>query len=618
MLVISAASESQAPAREVASSKPRLVFLLLCVLGMLHAVARGGEPPISYLIDLREPATHLVRVTMTIPQTPASAEVQFPAWNNLYQIRDFVRNVQELRAECDGNAQELRREDLETWRTGASPCAQLTLRYKVYAHEESAFSSILTESHAFLNFALLCFYLPQQRDREIRVKFLLPADWHVASLLDSGATSSDFVAPDFDTLADSPAEAGKFQEYSYTQKGATYRVIVQAEEATVPLDRLLGSLSKITATATALMQDVPFSQYTFIFHFVSEGSMGGMEHRHGTAINYSVHGVEHNWASLEEVAAHEFFHLWNVKRLRPQRLEPIDYVHGNDTRDLWFAEGLTSTYGVLTVLRAGLLNREDFYWRLAQEIQQLQDRPARLFQSAEDSGREAWLEKYPDYFRPQRSISYYNKGALLGFLLDLAIRHSSHNQAGLDDVMRQLNTDFARRHRFFTSADLRAVMEKVAPAYREFESFNQDYIRGTQELDYEKFLEYAGLKLVTQIRERAEPGFLAVQSFDGPIQVESVSPDSSAAKAGLQRGDVLLKLDGQDLTSLPLSQLDSAKPGQTVKLQVRRERQKLDLEFAAGAKRQSSYRVEEMNHPSAAQLRVRQGWLEGKTDPPED
>ena len=197
---------------------------------------------------------------------------------------------------------------------------------------------------------------------------------------------------------------------------------------------------------------------------------------------------------MEEVAAHEFFHLWNVKRIRPQRLEPIDYVHGNDTRDLWFSEGLTSTYGVLTMLRAGLLNREDFYWRLAQEIQQLQDRPARLFQSAEDSGREAWLEKYPDYFRPQRSISYYNKGALLGFLLDLAIRHASHNQAGLDDVMRQLNTDFARRHRFFTSADLRAVIEKVAPAYREFESFEQDYIRGTQELDYEKFSGVRGIE----------------------------------------------------------------------------------------------------------------------------
>jgi predicted metalloprotease with PDZ domain len=617
MLVLNAASESHAPVGEAANLKPRIVMLLLCVLFVLRGVARGGEPPINYLIDLREPSTHLVLVTMTVPRAPASAEIQFPAWNNLYQIRDFVRTVQELRAECDGSALELRREDQETWRTGARPCAQLTLRYKVYAHEESSFSNILSESHAFLNFALLCFYLPQQRNREVRVKFLLPPDWRIATLLESRESSSDFGAPDFDTLADSPTEAGKFQDFSYTQKGANYRVIVQSEGATVPTDRLLGSLSRITATATALMRDVPFSQYTFIFHFLSEGSMGGMEHRNGTAINLSGHDVERNWASLEDVAAHEFFHLWNVKRIRPQRLEPIDYVHGNDTRDLWFSEGLTSTYGVLTTLRAGLLNREDFYWRLAQEIQQLQDRPARLFQSAEDCGREAWLEKYPDYFRPQRSISYYNKGELLGFLLDLALRHASHNQASLDDVMRQLNTDFARRHRFFTSADLRAVIEKVVPAYRDFESFDRDYIRGTQELDYEKFLEYAGLRLVTHMRERAEPGFLAVQTFDGPIQVESVSSDSGAARAGLQRGDVLLKLDEQELTSLPLSQLDSAKPGQTVKLHVRRERQKLDIEFVAGGKQQSTYRVEEVAHPSAEQLRVRQGWLEGKTDPPE-
>ena len=342
MSVNSAAGESEFPARKAASSKLRS-FLLLCVLCLLGGAARAGELPISYLIDLREPATHLVRVTMTIPQTPAATQIQFAAWNNLYQIRDFVRNVQELRAECDGSNQELKREDLETWRSGDSPCGQLTLRYRVYAHEESAFSSILSESHAFLNFAMLCFYLPQQRDRKIRVKFLLPPDWRVATLLDAGDPPSDFVAPNFDALADSPAEAGKFQDFSYTQKGATYRVIVHSEEAAVPTDRLLGSLAKITATATDLMQDVPFSQYTFIFHFVSEGSMGGMEHCNGTAINYAARDLEHNWSSLEDVAAHEFFHLWNVKRIRPQHLEPIDYVHGNDTRDLWFSEGLTST-----------------------------------------------------------------------------------------------------------------------------------------------------------------------------------------------------------------------------------------------------------------------------------
>ena len=131
------------------------------------------------------------------------------------------------------------------------------------------------------------------------------------------------------------------------------------------------------------------------------------------------------------------------------------------------------------------------------------------------------------------------------------------------------------------------------------------------------FWKYAGLKLVKQVGERAEPGFLAVQTFDGPIQIESVTPDSGAARAGLRKGDVLLKLDGQELTVLPLTQLDNTQPGQTARLHIRREKQKLDIEFTMGAARQTTYRVEEISHPTADQLRVRQGWLEGKTDPPE-
>jgi predicted metalloprotease with PDZ domain len=590
---------------------------VLAVLVAARPLACGAPAPVRYLVDLREPASHLVRMTMTIPQAPASTAIQFPAWNNLYQIRDFVRNVQELQADCDGKSTDLYREDLHTWRTGPASCAQLTLRYAVYAHEESVYSSVLNETHAFLNFALLCFYLPQQRNREIRVKFLVPPEWRVAALLEAGDSATEFVAPDYDALVDSPAEAGQFQDYSYTQGGATYRVVACAGDGEVPKERLLSSLAKITATATTLMQDVPFSRYTFIFHFLPSEAQGGMEHRSGAAIGYSPRALEQNWRAIEETAAHEFFHLWNVKRIRPQRLEPVDYIHGNDTRDLWFAEGVTSTYGILTLLRAGLLKREDFYGRLAQEIQQLEDRPARLFQSVEDSGREAWLEKYPDYFRPQRSISYYTKGALLGFLLDLAIRHASRNQASLDDVMRKLNNDFARQHRFYTAADLRATIKEVAPAYREFESFERDYIAGTQELEYDRFLGYAGLTLLRQTRDRAEPGFLAVQSFAGPIQVESVDPVSSAAAAGLQKGDILLKLNGQELTSVPIAELDSAKPGDTVKLQVRRGRQKLNLEFKFGSRRQTVYAVEEAGHPSADQLRVRRGWLEGKTDPPE-
>src|SRR5208337_4283726 len=170
------------------------------------------------------------------------------------------------------------------------------------------------------------------------------------------------------------------------------RVVVHADVTDYSPDRLLASLRMITATETALMHDVPFSRYTFILHFPREGGGGGMEHRNGTAITVRASQLRDHWESLEAVAAHEFFHLWNVKRIRPQSLEPIDYIRGNDTQDLWFCEGVTSTYGELALLRAGLMDGGAYVQRVASEITELQGRPARTWQSAEESSLDAWFE----------------------------------------------------------------------------------------------------------------------------------------------------------------------------------------------------------------------------------
>ena len=237
----------------------------------------------------------------------------------------------------------------------------------------------------------------------MRVKFVLPPGWKLATLLEPADAPAQYRAANYDDLADSPIEAGAFEEYSYVQSGATYRVIVHARGSDYSPDRLMSSLKKITATETALMRDVPFSRYTFIFHFTPDGG-GAMEHRNGAAISVSPERLRTRLEGVESLAAHEFFHLWNVKRIRPQGLEPVDYVHGNDTSDLWFSEGVTSTYGELALLRAGLVARRDFYAHVADEIHDLEERPARKFQSVIRAGREAWLEKYADYSRPERSI----------------------------------------------------------------------------------------------------------------------------------------------------------------------------------------------------------------------
>jgi predicted metalloprotease with PDZ domain len=562
---------------------------------------------------------------MSIPEAGPSTELQFPAWNCLYQIRDFVRDVQDLRAECDGQSEELSWIDSNTRQSAPHPCSTLKLRYGVYANSEGPFSSVFNEDHAFLNFAMLLFYLPRERSRSVLLKFILPKGWKLATLLEEEGDA--FLAPNFDALADSPAEAGHFEEYRYTQGVApsgslqlnskaglpTYRVIVHGDPAGYSAQRLLASLQAITAAETALMREAPFSRYTIILHFPSEGGGGGMEHRNGTAISVAEPALRENWGEFEGVVAHEFFHLWNVKRIRPQTLEPIDYIHGNDTSDLWFCEGVTSTYGQLTLLRAGLITSQVFYMRLAEAIRDLQERPARHFQSVELAGREAWLEKYPDYNRRERSISYYNKGELLGYFLDLSIRQASGNKASLDDVMRRLNEDFGRRGRFYTKADLRRTIIQLAPSFHDLDAFFMENVQGTRELDYDTYLGFAGLQLRIKTHEVADLGFSPFQSFEGPVQVESVERGSNAERAGLERGDTLLKMNGEPLSAAPNALSSRLRPGQPVRFQIRRGGRTLDLEYALGSTRETTYEVKEIHHPTEQQLRTREGWLKGET-----
>lgn len=338
-----------------------------------------------------------------------------------------------------------------------------------------------------------------------------------------------------------------------------------------------------------------------------------MEHRFGAAITMQAADLRRGWKGLETTAAHEFYHLWNVKRIRPQALEPIDYVRGNNTRDLWFSEGVTSTYGELTMLRSGLISRRAFYDDLASEIQQLESRPARRWQSVEEAGLEAWFEKYPDYVLPERSISYYNKGELMGFLLDLAMRAATQNRASLDDVMRGLNQRYAHQGRYFTQTDLRDLIHDLAPTFTDLDAFFADYVSGTRELDYAYYFGLAGLKLETGEVARPTLGFRASRSYDDVIRVEQVEAGSNAEGAGLKKGDALLKLNGQTLEHVPDER--GLRIGERLELQVQRGGQVMNIRTSVDARKETVYRVEEVKNATADERRVREGWLGGGTVP---
>jgi predicted metalloprotease with PDZ domain len=596
---------------------------LLLVLLFLIPCGTEAAQPIHYEVDLRAPETHLVQVTMNIAGASAGTEIQIPTWNCLYQIRDFVKNVEDMKGDCDGQPADLNREDLNTWRGPNRPCSDLAFHYSVYANADGPFDSMLDGDHSFLNLAMVLFYLPRERQRPVQVKYRLPAGWKLATFLEG--EGDEFQAANYDALVDSPVEAGHFEDFSYPQdfippgtsaaemKHATIRLIIDADRGDYSPGRILNSIQRITAEETTLMQDLPFRRYTFILHFLREdGSTGGMEHGDGAAIAIPASALRDDEGYLESVVAHEFFHAWNVKRIRPQSLEPVDYLNGNDTRDLWLCEGVTNTYAQLALLRAELIDHKTFYARVAGAIQVLQGHSARRFQSVEMAGREAWLEKYSDYNRSARSLSYYNKGELLGYLLDLGIRHASDNQAGLDDVMRRLNQDFARRGRFYTLADLSSILTQLAPAF-DTNRFFADYVQGTQELDYSTYMGYAGLLLKTHSEELPLQGFSASRNSGGLLQVDSVDTGSDAQRAGLQPGDVLIMADGDLLPAGPNPTLPFWRPGQALELQIAREGETRVLKFRIGVNPQISIQIEEDPQASPDQLRVREGWLKGVT-----
>jgi predicted metalloprotease with PDZ domain len=331
-----------------------------------------------------------------------------------------------------------------------------------------------------------------------------------------------------------------------------------------------------------------------------------MEHSYSTAIGVSSSDY------LEGVAAHEFFHLWNVKRIRPASLEPVDYTKEQYTRALWFAEGVTSTYGAYTLERTGLWSKDRFYEDLGEQITELEDRPANRWQSAEQSSLDAWLEKYPLYNQPDFSVSYYTKGQVLGDFLDILIRDRTNNAKSLDDVLRAMNKEFAKRGKFYRdSLDVRLTAEKVAGS--SFEDFFAKYVSGIEPFPYQEILSLAGLQLRTVERRMAALGFTAARDAYGSLVARSVDADGPAAPAGLRVGDAIVGWNGGEAPRWLARWVIEQKPGDLLKLRIRREEKEMTLEFRLGETKETNYEVFEDTHANEKARRIREGLLRGET-----
>ncbi len=577
-------------------------------LYLLSTLASGARATIRYEISLSHPEQHLLHVTIAVPDVHEEVLLQMPTWNALYQIRDFSAHVQRVEAFAGKERLPLEKVDKQTWKVSGS--GTITVRYATYWDEPGPFATQLNAEHAFINPAMVLMYIPERRKEPVQVLIGdVPEAWNVAgsALVSSESTKGRSVleAENYDSLADAPVEVGKFEAFDAPGTNARIHVVVHGNGW--KRKDIEDELSRICVYETAMMGETPFKEYTFLLHLGSaagSGGGGGMEHANSTAI--SLRSPE----GFANVAAHEFFHLWNVKRLHPASLDPVDYSKEQYTRALWFAEGVTSTYAAYTLVRTGLWTKEQFYEDLAEQITELESRPANRWQSAEQSSLDAWLEKYPLYNKPQFSVSYYTKGQVLGVLLDILIRSKTRDEKSLDDVFREMNKEFARKGiGYQDSQDIQKTAEEVTGS--SLGDFFKPGVSGADPLPYGPVLALAGLSLKSIQRQRETAGFAASRAADGTMSVEEVDAEGAAARAGLRQGDIILSWNGAEPPRNMDRWIASQKKNSLLHLSVRREEDILAVEIRLTPLTESLFGIMEDPHATEMSRGIRNGLLHG-------
>jgi len=603
-----------------------LIFIVFCsLLGSALAATPvtcasppDGQPqPTEYFVSLADNTKHLAHVSIRLGDGTTARILSMPVWNALYQVRNFAANIEDVRAQdASGAPVAIVNSSTSEWRISA-PAGCVVISYDIHLDIAGPFGSALDAAHGFFNWAMVLMYSPALRSQAMSIRLLdVPTMWglrdlHVlGSVAPGGADQLVGIAHNYDELVDSPAEVGTFQQSAFQEDGATYHVVVHANPADYDMARLDEVLGKITHAGVDWMQDRPYQEYTFLYRFPHGPAGGGMEHAYGTAIDLNAERVRQDSMLLAAVSAHEFFHLWNVKRIRPQSLEPIDYQHEMDTRALWFSEGVTSTVGDLLLARSGLIGEQKYLRRVSAEITDLQTRPARQWQSAEESSLDAWFEGIAFYRSPERSISYYNKGEILGILLDLRIRQLTGGRKSLRDLFQWMNQQYAKQGRYFPDSE---GVQQAAQAVsgQSFGDFFRDYVAGVKEIPYDQFFAVVGLQVVPATSKFAYAGFATTANIGGQPEVTRVEAGSDAQRVGIAVGDRILALNGKPADASLDEEIADMEPGTIVKLELENRRGKRQVELKLGARNNVSYILQDLATVTPEQRAHRTAWIHG-------
>ncbi len=590
-------------------------------------IPTSTSPPLSYTVEMPHPESHLFVVTFKIQAwSESTLSLRMPVWTpGSYLVREYARHVQSFSAQGNfpldqpipGQAAvpnpqlAWQKVAKNHWLVQTPNQTEITIVYTVFANELTVRTNHLDTSHGYFNGAALFFYIPGREQEPIQVKITPPAsDWIVSTPLKPiPGQAFTYQSTDFDTLVDSPFEIGKHSLYQFTAVGKPHELAVWGEGNLDP-ERVIQDTQKIIEVESQIFGGLPYDDYLFILHLTGN-NFGGLEHKNSCSLIYPRFGFRspEKYQRFMQLVAHEFFHLWNIKRIRPKALEVFDYEQENYTPSLWFSEGTTSYYDLLIPLRAGIYDAKTFLDNLSKEITRLQTTPGRLLQPASESSFDAWIKLYRrDAHSDNSQVSYYLKGEMVSLLLDLLIRLRHGNGRSLDDVLQLLWQRFGQAEIGFTPQDLQQVISEVAGI--DLTDFYRRYIDGVEELPFGEYLEPFGLQLVSSGDQSIPHLGMMVKTEGGHEMIKFVEAGSPAQLAGIDPGDELLAIDGVRVSAEHLSdRIKDYSTGAMLKITLFHGDLLRTVHLTLAPPRPSRYQVSSIENPSAVQSENFSGWL---------
>ncbi len=589
-------------------------IILYSLLFKFFTVLTVQATTIHYHIGWEQANSHYFKISVEVSEPDSQiSEFRIPAWRpGIYLMQNFTRNVFNVKAvDGIGRILPVTKINKDTWRVENGSVKRFTFKYDYYARQLDAGASYLAEEEAYINPVSLLMYLPGREMQPVTLSLQHPQGWRIATAMDADEKSR-FTAENYHELADSPILISPdFKLLEFAENNVLFQLALQGE-INFDTDSLVNDVSKIVRSQMKIMQTVPFKRYLFLYHLVNKPFGHGVEHKNSTSI---VSGPSSNinnrtYRNLLGTTSHEFFHAWNVERIRPQSLYHPDYSTEAYTGNMWFFEGGTSYYDVISRSRAGMLDRQSVYRRLAGNINRLQQTYGRKLRSVYQVGLDSWGDEFKS--PPHTGMSYYLKGSVVTMLLDLAIRRRTDNDKSLDDVMRYLYEKYAAKDRGMPEDGIQKAVEKITG--QSFHQFFSDFVYGTKEIDYNRFLNYAGLQAQVDSGKISKAPYTGISTYekDGRVTIRSVMPESPALFAGMDIDDVLVSVNSRKITLQNVQELiKKYQPGDTLTFTIIRNGGMQKRNLIAAEPVYFPVKLIELPEAGTSQTVIRESWLTG-------